>query len=112
MLVVRKNNNDTFGSLTGKVARADDANGFVYVVLSNNSASMESARLEMNFGSILITEMIQPSMLDLIEKCAGVVTNEGGLLSHATIICRELKKPCLVGVTNATSNLKTGEFFN
>lgn len=34
----------------------------------------------------------------LIEKCAGVVSARGGMLSHLAIVCRELKKPCVVGI--------------
>jgi phosphohistidine swiveling domain-containing protein len=95
--------------LFGTVASAGRAEGFVYVVQSNNPESMTRARLEMPRGGVLVTEMAQPSMLDLMSKCAAVVTNEGGLLSHAAIICRELKKPCVVGVVGATTKLKNGD---
>jgi pyruvate,water dikinase len=37
------------------------------------------------------------------------VTDEGGLLCHAAIICREMGKPCVVGTKNATLVLKNGD---
>jgi len=37
------------------------------------------------------------------------VTNEGGMLSHAAIISREMKKPCIVNTKNATKILKTND---
>lgn len=42
-------------------------------------------------------------------KAGAVVTNEGGIMSHAAITCRELKKICIVGTAWATKNFKTGE---
>jgi phosphoenolpyruvate synthase/pyruvate phosphate dikinase len=39
----------------------------------------------------------------------GFVTNEGGLLSHAAIVARELKKPCIIGTKIATKVLKDGD---
>lgn len=41
--------------------------------------------------------------------CSGIITEEGGLLSHASVVSRELKKPCLIGVVNATKLLKIGD---
>jgi rifampicin phosphotransferase len=38
-----------------------------------------------------------------------VVINEGGILTHAAIICRELKKPCIIGTKIATKVLKDGD---
>ncbi|MCC7558264.1 MAG: phosphoenolpyruvate synthase, partial [Methanobacteriaceae archaeon] len=41
-------------------------------------------------------------MLSLLRKAAGVVTDYGGVTSHAAIVLRELKIPCIVGTGNAT----------
>jgi phosphohistidine swiveling domain-containing protein len=45
-------------------------------------------------------------LLEGIYKAKGVITEEGGILSHAAVVCRELKKPCCIGVKNATYFLK------
>ncbi len=44
-----------------------------------------------------------------MEKAIGIITEVGGLLSHAAIVSRELKIPCIVGVKEATQIFKSGE---
>jgi phosphohistidine swiveling domain-containing protein len=57
-------------------------------------------------GDILITGMTRPEFLPLIKKSAAIITDVGGVLSHAAISARELKKPCIVGTGTATRNIK------
>lgn len=66
--------------------------------------------LEMNQGEILVTETTSPDFMPLIRKAGGIIANQGGLNSHAAIMSREFKIPCLVGTHNATEVLKTGDF--
>jgi len=40
---------------------------------------------------------------------AGIITNEGGILCHAAIMSRELRKPCIIGTKIATDIIKTGD---
>ncbi len=40
---------------------------------------------------------------------SAVVTDVGSVLSHAAIVSRELRIPCIVGATNATKVLKDGD---
>lgn len=56
-------------------------------------------------GDVLIAFQTQPSYIEALTKCGGVVTETGGLLSHAAIVCRELGKPCVVGVSDARKAL-------
>jgi pyruvate,water dikinase len=44
-----------------------------------------------------------------MQKAVAIVTDQGGILSHAAIVARELKKPCIVGTGNATTLLKNGQ---
>ena len=60
-------------------------------------------------GRILVTKSITPDWLPVLRKAAGVVTEVGTMTSHAAIIARELGIPAIVGATNATQLLKTGE---
>lgn len=53
--------------------------------------------------------MTQPNMVALFRKCKGIITNEGGVLSHACIIAREYDIPCIVGTSNATTVLMDGD---
>ena len=44
-----------------------------------------------------------------MKKCCAIVNNEGGRLSHAAILSRELKKPCVIGTKIATQVFKDGD---
>jgi len=63
----------------------------------------------MQKGEILVTETTGPEIMEACNKAVAIVTDEGGLLSHAAIISRELKIPCIVGTKFATSMIKTGD---
>ncbi|MDB5260285.1 MAG: hypothetical protein JWN37_516 [Candidatus Nomurabacteria bacterium] len=60
-------------------------------------------------GSILITTITDPEFLPAMKKASAIVTDIGGLLSHAAISARELKVPCIVGTQIATKTLKDGD---
>jgi phosphoenolpyruvate synthase/pyruvate phosphate dikinase len=64
---------------------------------------------EMDKGDILVTETTSPELVVACKKAGAIVTNEGGLLSHAAIISRELKIPCIVGAHGITSSVKDGD---
>lgn len=59
-------------------------------------------------GDILVAKMTSPDYVPAMKKTAAVVTDEGGLTSHAAIVSRELGVPCIVGTKTATSQLKDG----
>ena len=44
-----------------------------------------------------------------MERAVAFVTDEGGLLSHAAIVAREMKKPCVIGTKFATQVFKDGD---
>lgn len=60
-------------------------------------------------GDILICPMTMPDYLPALKIAKGIVTEEGGLTSHAAIVARELKKVCIVGTKEATRVFKTGD---
>lgn len=60
-------------------------------------------------GDILVVEMTDPLYTHAMMKAGGIITNIGGVLSHAAIVSRELKIPCIVGTENATELLKDGQ---
>ncbi len=59
-------------------------------------------------GEVLVTEMTTPDFVPAMKKAAAIVTNTGGMTSHAAIVSRELGVPCIVGTQNATEELKDG----
>lgn len=60
-------------------------------------------------GDILVTSMTRPEFTPLMKKAAAIITDEGGISSHASIVSRELNKPCIIGTGNATEILKDGD---
>ncbi|MDO8581302.1 MAG: PEP-utilizing enzyme, partial [bacterium] len=50
-----------------------------------------------------------PEFLSLMVKAGAIVTDAGGILSHAAITARELKKPCVIGTKIATKVFKDGD---
>jgi phosphohistidine swiveling domain-containing protein len=60
-------------------------------------------------GNILVSHSTNPQMVPAMKKVKAVVTEQGGVVSHAAIISRELKIPCITGVKNATIALKDND---
>ena len=59
-------------------------------------------------GDIMVTDMTTPDFVPAMRRAAGIITNRGGLTSHAAIVSRELGVPCIVGTSTATKILKDG----
>ncbi len=64
---------------------------------------------KMQSGDILVTDMTTPDFVPAMKKAKAIVTNTGGMTSHAAIVSRELGIPCIVGTEKATSVLKEGQ---
>jgi len=60
-------------------------------------------------GEILVAVMTFPHFIPAMEKAAAFVTDEGGILCHAAIISREMKKPCIIGTRVATQVLRDSD---
>ena len=58
---------------------------------------------------ILVTKTTDPGWVFLIQNAKGVITEKGSLLSHTAIVTRELHKPAVVSVKEATTKLKSGD---
>lgn len=61
---------------------------------------------KVNEGDIIVAVMTRPDYVPAMKRAAGIVTNEGGVTSHAAIISRELGIPCIIGTKIATEVLK------
>jgi pyruvate,water dikinase len=86
----------------GQTASAGVASGPVRVI---RSAEELDKIVE---GDILVTPMTNPDMVVAMRKAVAIVTDEGGLTSHAAIVSREMGIPCIVGTENATKILTDG----
>jgi pyruvate,water dikinase len=64
--------------------------------------------LRMTRGQILVCPFVDPGWTPILDRVGGVVTETGGLLSHAAIICREYGVPAVLGVEEATKRIPNG----
>ena len=60
-------------------------------------------------GDVIVTEMTMPDMVPAMKRAAAIVTDEGGMTSHAAIVSRELGVPAVVGTGGATKTLEDGQ---
>jgi pyruvate,water dikinase len=60
-------------------------------------------------GVILVVPTITPDWLPLLQQVGGIITEQGGLTSHAAILARELGITAVVNATSATTLIQTGE---
>ncbi|MBI2476103.1 MAG: hypothetical protein HYV67_02585 [Candidatus Taylorbacteria bacterium] len=94
--------------IKGQVAFTGVVRGEVLLVHESlRGISLSDIKIKEN--SILVTMMTSPDMLPLMKKALAFVTDEGGLLCHAAIIARDMKKPCIIGTKVATKVLKDGD---
>lgn len=100
-----KNLNNKNEKLFGNIAMPGTVKGFVKIVNDGNISSVDISE-----NNILVCRMTSIDYVPLMAKASGIITDLGGILSHAAIVSRELGKPCLVGVGNATSELKDMDY--
>jgi phosphohistidine swiveling domain-containing protein len=89
--------------VAGVTACGGSVRGRVRLVLTDQDM------LDMTPGEILVTTATTPSLMLAVEKAAGIVTDEGGMLCHAAIVSREFDIPCVIGTDDATRRLRTGD---
>lgn len=89
--------------LKGQPASPGLASGIVHLVLSIDEVP------NVKKDEILVAASTSPSFVPAMEKASAIVTDEGGLLSHAAIVSRELGIPCVVGTKIGTKALKSGD---
>ena len=99
-LVVESKDSNT---MSGKIAFKGIATGPVVMVFGKNDLH------KVTHDSILVARTTMVDYTPAMERAMAFVTEEGGVTSHAAIVARELKKPCIVGVKNVTKLLKDGD---
>ncbi len=102
---IKINNNEVRNSqeFNGDVGFPGKVIGVVHKIMSYSKAK------ELKEGEILVTAMTTPEFLPALKKASAFITDEGGIVSHAAIVAREMKKPCIVGTRIATRILKDGD---
>jgi pyruvate,water dikinase len=71
--------------------------------------SPEEAAETMKKGEILVTDMTNPDFVPFMKIASAIITDKGGITSHAAIVSRELAIPCVVGTETGTKLIKTGK---
>lgn len=94
------------GNIVGKGEGIGRKHAYGRAVVSNDP---EEVNRRLKEGDILVTAATDKDMMPAIEKAGGIITEQGGLTSHAAIVGLSLGIPVIVGVKNATTLIKNGD---
>jgi phosphohistidine swiveling domain-containing protein len=101
--IIKFTNNGKIKSIKGLTASKGNAKGRVRLVLNASQIN------KVEKGDILVAPFTTVSYVPAMEKASAIVTDLGGITSHAAIVSRELKMPCVVGTKNGTNVLSDGD---
>ena len=93
--------------LTGTIACQGLVRGRVKIIPLSDNPNYYLKQFKKN--EILVSETTGPELMPAIKKAAAIITDEGGLMSHAALVSREFKTPCIVGTKSATKIFKNGD---
>ena len=99
---VDPNTKEISGMVVSKGKRIGITKGKVRILMTPRNINM------MKQGEILVTPMTSPDFIVAMRKATAIITDEGGMTSHAAIVSRELGITCIVGTKIATKVLKDG----
>ncbi|MEV6101857.1 PEP-utilizing enzyme [Nocardia sp. NPDC051981] len=91
------------GAITGMAASPGIVEGVARVVTSAEQLS------EVRDGEILVATITAPSWGPIFGKIKATVTDIGGMMSHAAIVCREYGLPAVTGTGSASTVIRTGQ---
>lgn len=89
--------------IKGTVASKGMARGIVRVIHVPHKV------LDFETGMILVAPETTPDYIALMKQAAAIITDKGGITSHAAIVSRELGIPCITGTNMATQALHDGD---
>ena len=95
---------EVFSLIKGMPASLGKVVGRAVVAYSSDEAIKKIQK-----GDILITSMTRPDFVPAMKVAGAIVTNEGGITCHASIVSREFKIPCVVGTRIATKVINDGD---
>jgi pyruvate,water dikinase len=91
------------GTLSGFAASPGIAEGPARVIFSADGIG------DLQDGEILVAPLTAPSWAPVFGRIGATVTDVGGIMSHAAIVCREYGLPAVTGTAFGTKNIKTGQ---
>jgi len=89
--------------IKGQVACLGKATGHVKIIIRPSDMA------KMQQGDILVSIATDPDIVPAMKKAAAIVTEQGGVTSHAAIVSREMGTPCVIGTKIATKVFKDGD---
>ncbi len=101
--IVKKEQTTNENKTTGKIANRGVATGPAIIIKT------KSDLLKVRTGCVLVSCTTYPEYTPFMKKAVAIVTDEGGITSHAAIVSRELQIPCIVGTKNSTKIFKDNE---
>lgn len=102
-IIPKKNLYNKIRTITGNIACRGIAKGKVTII-----KGIKDIR-KMKKGNILVAPNTDPELVITMRKAAAIITDWGGVTSHAAIVSREFGIPCIVGTDIATQVLKDGD---
>jgi phosphohistidine swiveling domain-containing protein len=93
----------TEGEVHGLAASVGVVEGTARVVLSPEQFG------EVQRDEIVVCRMTSPSWVVLFTRISGLVTDAGGMASHPAVVSREFGIPAVVGTSDATRQIRTGD---
>jgi pyruvate,water dikinase len=91
------------GAITGMAASPGVVEGLARVITSADQLG------EVQEGEILVATITAPSWGPIFGKIRATVTDIGGMMSHAAIVCREYGLPAVTGTGSASTTIVTGQ---
>jgi pyruvate,water dikinase len=91
------------GAITGMAASPGVVEGPARVITSADQLG------EVEEGEILVATITAPSWGPIFGKIRATVTDIGGMMSHAAIVCREYGLPAVTGTGSASTTIRTGQ---
>ncbi|MFH1832878.1 MAG: PEP-utilizing enzyme [Candidatus Levyibacteriota bacterium] len=89
--------------ISGRVASQGKAKGRVAIIHGIKDLA------KVKVGNVFVAVTTHPDFVSAMRKAAAIVTDEGGITSHAAIVSREFGIPCIVGCKNAVKLFKDGD---
>ncbi len=100
---LKNQDNQNVIELRGVVASPGYSRGRVNIIRKTHEMK------DFKSGEILVTNQTTPEFVPIMKKAAAIITEQGGITSHAAIVSRELGVPCVIGVKNVCSILMQQE---
>lgn len=101
--MVDRKNDKNINEFSGVMASRGLIKGIVKIITSPDDFN------KFKNGEILVAPETAPDFVPLMKKASAIITDLGGITSHAAIISRELNVPCIIGTKIATKVLKDGD---